>query len=84
MYKAGGEEVEEQRALIHADKHIPRALTTPKLHKLRTCGDVPDQQGCVSGEGKAMSSASVQDRVSGDLQRQLGLEVLVGQTVGAL
>lgn len=31
-----------------------------------------------------MSSAAVQDRVPGDLQRQLGLEVLIGQTVGAL
>lgn len=31
-----------------------------------------------------MSSASVQDRVPGDLQRKLGLEVLVGHTVGAL
>jgi len=32
----------------------------------------------VCGEGEAMSSATVQDRVSGDLQRQFGLEVLIG------
>lgn len=31
-----------------------------------------------------MSGAAVQDGVPGDLQRQLGLEVLIGQTVGAL
>lgn len=31
-----------------------------------------------------MSSAAVQDWVPGNLQRQLGLEVLIGQTVGAL
>lgn len=31
-----------------------------------------------------MSSAAVQDRVPGYLQRELGLEVLIGQTVGAL
>lgn len=50
----------------------------------RTCGDIPDQQGSIRSEAEAMSSASVQDRVPGDLQRQLGLEVLVGHTVGAL
>lgn len=50
----------------------------------RTCGHIPDQQGPICGEAEAMSSASVQDRVPGDLQRQLGLEVLVGHTVGAL
>lgn len=49
-----------------------------------TCGYIPDQQGSVGGEAEAMSSASVQDRVPGDLQRKLGLEVLVGHTVGAL
>lgn len=58
--------------------------TDGTTHAMRTCGDVPDQQGCVCGEGEAMSSAAVQDRVSGNLQRQLGLEVLIGQTVGAL
>lgn len=31
-----------------------------------------------------MSGAAVQDGVPGDLQCQLGLEVLIGQTVGAL
>ncbi|TNN70511.1 hypothetical protein EYF80_019246 [Liparis tanakae] len=51
---------------------------------MQKISDVPDQQGCVGGENEAVSSAAVQDRVPGDLQRQLGLEVLIGQTVGAL
>lgn len=49
-----------------------------------TCGDVPDQQGWVYSEAKAMAGAAVQDWVSGDLQLQFGLEVLIGQTVRAL
>lgn len=53
-------------------------------HTPCTCGNVPDQQGSICGESEAMSSASVKDRVPGDLQRQLSLEVLIGQTVGAL
>jgi len=60
-------------------KHTPSPARCPC-----TCSDVPDQQGCIGGENEAMSSAAVQDRVPGDLQRQLGLEVLIGQTVGAL
>lgn len=50
----------------------------------RTRSNIPDQQGCVSGKCESMSGAAVQDGVPGDLQRQLGLEVLIGQTVGAL
>lgn len=50
----------------------------------RTCGDIPDQQGSICGEAETVSGASVQDRVPGDLQCKLGLEVLVGHTVGAL
>lgn len=52
--------------------------------RTHTCGDIPDQQGSIRSETEAMSSASVQDRVPGDLQRKLGLEVLVGHAVGAL
>lgn len=57
---------------------------TVPAHSPSTWGNVPDQQGGGWGEDEAMSRAAVQDRVPGDLQRQLGLEVLVGQTVGAL
>lgn len=76
-----------KKGIIDTKRTHPYTHTKTCLHHthiLRTCGNVPDQQGCICGEGKAMTSAAVQDRVPGDLQRQLGLEVLIRQTVGAL
>lgn len=60
-------------------KRKPKAVSAT-----RTRSNIPDQQGCVCSKCESMSSAAVQDGVPGDLQRQLGLEVLIGQTVGAL
>lgn len=78
LHKAGGHLARKQK---NASFHTHSDATT---HAPRTRGDIPDQQGRISGEGEAMSGAAIEDRVSGDLQRQLGLEVLIGQTVGAL
>lgn len=92
LHRAGGHLVGKHGNKVHStrqtDKHTRTHThsrhTDDTTHAVRTCGDVPDQQGRICGEGEAMSSAAVQDGVSGNLQRQLGLEVLIGQTVGAL
>lgn len=84
LYEAGGhfgQTIGKTKCISSTQTH---AKNQHPPQTVRTCGDVPDQQGRVGGEGETMTGAAVQDGISGDLQRQFGLEALTGHAVGAL